>query len=95
MTGGFQRLLTRPEQGQQLLLQGTAQALGAGELPTRDALGQAFYDFDGGINADIRQQQLRFQLLQQVCINFLAAQEQRAKAGHQIVAGAPETTTQA
>lgn len=67
------------EQGHQFFLQRLVQGTAVGQFLARDALGQVADDRGGRLDANVGGQQAGFQIVEQVIVDGLLAEEQ---AGH-------------
>lgn len=79
----------------ELVLQGTIERLGVLELLARDALGQAVDDLGGGLDAHVGHQQLCLEILDQLVVDLLLAQEQPGDALGEVGAGLAQAGTNA
>ncbi|MCY1414227.1 hypothetical protein D9M71_296700 [compost metagenome] len=75
----LQRLFHRPQQAGEFFLQRLVQRAAVGQLLARHALGQVLDDHAGRLDADVGGQQARLDLVEQLVVDRLAAEEQ---AGH-------------
>src|SRR5690606_27669688 len=90
-----QWLLHRLEQAGQLFLQRLVQRTAVGKFLARDATGKVLHDRRGGLDADVGGQQAGFQLVQQVVIDGLLAEEQAGHAFSDAGAGLGQTLLEA